>query len=65
MVGAVVYASSVGAYSPSPKDRAVDEGWPTDGWPSAAYIREKAYLERVLDGVEERKWLDTLGRPDN
>lgn len=51
-VPALVYASSVGAYSPGPKDRAVDETWPTHGWPEAAYTREKAYLERVLDAVE-------------
>ncbi|HEX5595725.1 MAG TPA: NAD-dependent epimerase/dehydratase family protein [Micromonosporaceae bacterium] len=51
-VPALVYASSVGAYSPGPKDRAVDESWPTDGWPTAAYTREKAYLERVLDTFE-------------
>lgn len=51
-VPALVYASSVGAYSPGPKDRAVDESWPTNGWPTAAYTREKAYLERVLDSVE-------------
>jgi nucleoside-diphosphate-sugar epimerase len=49
-VPALVHASSVGAYSPGPKDRPVDESWPTDGWPQAAYTREKAYLERVLDG---------------
>ncbi|TQE36603.1 SDR family oxidoreductase [Streptomyces ipomoeae] len=48
-VPALVYASSVGAYSPGPKDRAVDESWPTHGWPDAAYCREKAYLERALD----------------
>jgi UDP-glucose 4-epimerase len=53
-VPAVVYASSVGAYSPGPKDRAVDENWPTNGWPTAAYTREKAYLERVLDSFELR-----------
>jgi nucleoside-diphosphate-sugar epimerase len=51
-VPALVYASSVGAYSPGPKDRAVDESWPTNGWPVAAYTREKAYLERVLDTFE-------------
>jgi UDP-glucose 4-epimerase len=51
-VPALVYASSVGAYSPGPKDRQVDESWPTDGWPTAGYTREKAYLERVLDGLE-------------
>ncbi len=29
-VPALVYASSVGAYSAGPKDRPVDESWPTD-----------------------------------
>jgi nucleoside-diphosphate-sugar epimerase len=51
-VSALVVASSVGAYSPGPKDRAVDESWPTHGWPQAAYCREKSYLERVLDTYE-------------
>ncbi len=49
---ALVHASSVGAYSPGPKDREVDESWPTHGWPAAAYTREKAYLERALDAFE-------------
>ncbi|MEU6723286.1 NAD-dependent epimerase/dehydratase family protein [Nonomuraea wenchangensis] len=51
-VQALVHASSVGAYSPGPKDRRVDESWPTHGWPGAAYGREKAYVERVLDVFE-------------
>ncbi|MDL5205505.1 SDR family oxidoreductase [Streptomyces sp. ALI-76-A] len=51
-VPALVHASSVGAYSPGPKDHAVDENWPTHGWPDAAYCREKAYLERALDTFE-------------
>lgn len=51
-VPALVHASSVGAYSPGPKDRSVDESWPTHGWPGASYTREKAYLERVLDAFE-------------
>ncbi|MGW3098375.1 SDR family oxidoreductase [Streptomyces sp. NPDC001102] len=51
-VPTLVHASSVGAYSPGPKDRAVDESWPTHGWPDAAYCREKAYLERALDAFE-------------
>jgi nucleoside-diphosphate-sugar epimerase len=51
-VPVLVHASSVGAYSPGPKDRAVDESWPTHGWPGAAYCREKAYLERTLDLFE-------------
>lgn len=50
-VRAVVYASSVGAYSPGP-GRTVDESWPTHSIPTAAYGREKAYLERVLDSYE-------------
>ncbi|APU14668.1 nucleoside-diphosphate-sugar epimerase [Actinoalloteichus sp. GBA129-24] len=54
-VPALVYASSVGAYSPGPKDRGIDESWPTHGWPGAAYSREKAYLERVLDAVEDSR----------
>lgn len=51
-VSNLVYASSVGAYAPGPKDRAVDESWPTHGWPGAAYGREKAYVERLLDLFE-------------
>lgn len=51
-VAALIYGSSVGAYSPGPQDAAVDEDWPTHGWPGAAYTREKAYLERYLDYFE-------------
>ncbi|MCQ4122516.1 NAD-dependent epimerase/dehydratase family protein [Rhodococcus tibetensis] len=53
-VPALVYASSVAAYSPGPSDTAVTEDWPTHGWPGAAYPREKAYLERWLDTYELR-----------
>ncbi|QLH20378.1 NAD-dependent epimerase/dehydratase family protein [Streptomyces sp. Rer75] len=53
-VPALVYASSVGAYAPGPKGRAVDESWSTHGWPEAAYTREKSYLERFLDAFEQR-----------
>ncbi|GLW46629.1 NAD-dependent epimerase [Streptomyces sp. NBRC 14336] len=53
-VPTLVHASSVGAYSPGPKDDTVDESWPTHGWPGAAYCREKAYLERTLDTFERR-----------
>ncbi|MFL6129202.1 MAG: NAD-dependent epimerase/dehydratase family protein [Mycobacteriales bacterium] len=52
-VPVLVHASSVGAYSPGPTDRAVDETWPTHGWPTAGYTREKAYVERVLDVFEK------------
>jgi nucleoside-diphosphate-sugar epimerase len=53
-VPALVYASSVGAYSPGPKDRAVDESWPTDGVRTSFYSRHKAATERELDRLEER-----------
>jgi nucleoside-diphosphate-sugar epimerase len=60
-VGAFVHSSSVGAYSPGPaagdsgaEDTPVDESWPTHSTPNAAYGREKAYVERVLDAVEAR-----------
>jgi nucleoside-diphosphate-sugar epimerase len=52
-VGAVVYASSIGAYSPG-RGRTVDESWPTNSVPTAGYGREKAYVERVLDAFEAR-----------
>lgn len=49
-----LYASSVGAYSPGPKDRAVDESWPTGGIPTSYYGRQKAEVERRLDAFERR-----------
>jgi nucleoside-diphosphate-sugar epimerase len=48
-VPAVVVASSVGAYSPRRSLEPVTEDYPTDGVPQAAYSREKAYVERLLD----------------
>ena len=51
-VPSLVYASSVGAYSPGPKDRAVDESWPTGGIQSSFYSRHKAATERLLDSFE-------------
>ena len=48
-VPSLVYASSVGAYSPGPKDRFIDESWPTDGIASSFYSRHKAAVERDLD----------------
>src|SRR3954452_18417335 len=51
-VPALVYASSVGAYAPGPKDRAVDESWPTTGIQSSFYSRHKAAVERILDSFE-------------
>jgi UDP-glucose 4-epimerase len=51
-VPALVYASSVGTYSRGPKDRRVDESWPTDGTPTSFYARHKAEVERLLDRFE-------------
>jgi nucleoside-diphosphate-sugar epimerase len=51
-VPALVYASSVGAYSAGPKDRPVDESWPTEGIPTSFYGRHKAEVERMLDAFE-------------
>lgn len=53
-VPALVYASSVGAYSPGPKDRFVAETWPTDGIESSYFSRHKAEVERMLDGFERK-----------
>ncbi len=47
-VGSLVYASSVGTYSPGPKDTPVDESWPNQGIPSSLYSRQKADVERML-----------------
>jgi nucleoside-diphosphate-sugar epimerase len=52
-VGRLVYASSVGAYSPGPKDRAVDESWPTGGVPTSWYSRHKSLTEQALDEFED------------
>lgn len=52
-VPSLVYASSVGVYSPGPKDPPVDETWPTDGVPSSFYSVHKAEVERLLDAFEQ------------
>jgi nucleoside-diphosphate-sugar epimerase len=53
-VPAIVHASSVGAYGVGPKDRPVDESWPTTGVATLAYSRHKVAVERILDDVEAR-----------
>jgi UDP-glucose 4-epimerase len=50
--GTLVVASSVGAYSAGPKERAVDESWPTDGIATSTYSQHKARVERMLDALE-------------
>lgn len=51
-VPALIYASSVGAYSPGPKSSRVDENWPTGGIHTSYYSRQKAEVERRLNLVE-------------
>jgi nucleoside-diphosphate-sugar epimerase len=51
-VQTLVHASSVGVYSPGPKDRPVDESWPREGVPTLFYARHKAAAERALDAIE-------------
>lgn len=51
-VGRLVVASSVGAYSKGPKDKQVDESWPTEGTQSSFYSRHKVAVERMLDRFE-------------
>ena len=52
-VPSLVYASSVGAYSPGPKDYTVDESWPTEGVPTSFYSVDKAAVEGMLDSFED------------
>ena len=51
-VGALVHGSSVGVYSPGPKDERVDESWPRNGVRTSFYGRHKAEAEWRLDAVE-------------
>lgn len=53
-VPALVYASSIGAYSPRESTTPIDESWPTHGIATSSYSRQKAYVERMLDDFEAR-----------
>ena len=52
--GALVHASSVGVYSPGPKDRPVDESWPRGGVADARSTRatrsRRGHARRVRGG---------------
>jgi nucleoside-diphosphate-sugar epimerase len=48
----LIHSSSIAAYAPRVGEAPVDETWPTSGASSAAYAREKAYIERLLDIFE-------------
>ncbi len=56
-VRALVYASSVGAYSPGPAEpqELVGESWPVRGVKGSIYSQHKAAVERVLDDFEARQ----------
>jgi nucleoside-diphosphate-sugar epimerase len=58
----LVHLSSVGAYSPGPKDRYVDESWPTGGVASSMYSQHKATVERMLDRLERDNRAVTITR---
>ncbi|HET6831999.1 MAG TPA: NAD-dependent epimerase/dehydratase family protein [Solirubrobacterales bacterium] len=48
----LVYASSVGAYSPGPDQTRVDESWPIGATESSFYSRHKVAVEHLLDDFE-------------
>jgi ferritin-like metal-binding protein YciE/nucleoside-diphosphate-sugar epimerase len=48
----LIYASTVGAYSPAPKDRLIDENWPLGGSESSFHARYKTTIEGHLDAFE-------------
>jgi len=54
-VGSFIFASSVGAYSAAPKNRIVDERWPTGGIRESEYSCEKSAVERILDRFEAER----------
>ncbi|GLY47793.1 NAD-dependent epimerase/dehydratase family protein [Lentzea sp. NBRC 102530] len=58
----LVHMSSVGAYSPGPKDRRVDESWPVGGVSTSSYSRHKAAVEHMLTKFES-KLLISRARP--
>lgn len=50
-VRALVVASSVGAYSPSPGRELRDESWPTEGVRTSHYSVDKVAQEQVIDEI--------------
>ncbi|MDP9394764.1 MAG: NAD-dependent epimerase/dehydratase family protein, partial [Actinomycetota bacterium] len=65
-VGHLVHLSSLGAYSPGPKDRAVDESWPTGGSPTLPYSRHKVEVEPSrVDRLDPRTPGECCRRPQH
>jgi UDP-glucose 4-epimerase len=50
-VQTLIYASSLGVYSPGTRER-VDESWPREGIPGSSYSVQKAAVEKLLDRLE-------------
>lgn len=50
-VSTVIYASSIGAYSPRTHDAPVEEDHPTSGISGSTYSAHKVAVERILDRV--------------
>ncbi len=50
----LIYASSVGVYSPGPKGHPVSEDWPVGGTETSLYSRHKSMVEEELDAFELR-----------
>lgn len=50
----LVHLSSVAAYSSGPKNRRIDESWPTGGVFTLPYSRHKVAAERLLDAHEQQ-----------
>jgi nucleoside-diphosphate-sugar epimerase len=48
-VDAVIYASSIGAYSPRAGNAPTAEDWPTTGIPTSTYSGQKVAVERMLE----------------
>ena len=59
----LVYASSIGAYAPSPGDQRRDERWPTTGISTSTYSRQKAAVERMLDDLDPARLAVLRVRP--
>jgi UDP-glucose 4-epimerase len=50
-VPALIYASSIGVYSPG-AGHEIDESWPREGIPGSSYSEQKAAVECQLDEIE-------------
>ena len=59
----LVYSSSIGTYAPSPGDQPRDESWAATGIVTSTYSRQKAAVERFLDGIDPERLAVLRVRP--